>query len=784
MKSYFRFLSRNKLYTTIEVVGFSIALAFVVFIATFVAGELGYDRDLKGTGNIFVGHEDHFTIMSYTVGDIVKETCPEVEEVCRFLSTSVIGGVTMEKSVGDETTAQNAIIADTSFFRFFTFPFVEGRGEDALSQPDAVAVSESFANAHWGSKSPIGEKVQITVGKEKRDLFITGVYEDIRRSVFPKADIIYGMHHVKDMYPDLIREGNGTAVSFYRITEGADLEQAQEKALAKLKESDILYEVGLMKNFYFSPFSQIHYGVSVQSFPFEGTINFNFVMLFLAAGILLLAFALLNYISLTVAQIGFRAKEMATRRLLGEQKREIVSRYIKEAFMLTVFSFVLSLLLIEVFGPVAKELVGKEISLKDNLGVCEIVLMVAFVFGVSLLAGVIPALLVAKYKPVDVVKGEFAVQGRMVLGKVFIWVQNVVAIATLCIALAMFMQFHHLLARDSGYTKDNIIVLEGAQRSTDYYPDELRRLPFVEELGWVQASPTHTDRSGMGMNHRGEQVQLEGVYGDSTAFRMLGFNVVTLNRDVHPTDGTLWLTEGAMKGLGLDYSESNVVFGSSSNDSHGICGVIRDFQKGDRTMEDCASSNMVWWNMEYKGEESFPYLRRILLKVSGDEAVAAAELEKFYQEHDNGSRIYVRPLNRLYRGYFSTEENNLKLITAFVVLVMLLSAMAMLAMSTYYTKQQSRNWSVRKVFGCGRGEVFSNMVLGFLKVVAVAAVVAVPLGWFIVDGWLAGYSYRIENHWWLYALALLLISLVAVVSISWQAVRLMNSNPVKELKNI
>ena len=145
----------------------------------------------------------------------------------------------------------------------------------------------------------------------------------------------------------------------------------------------------------------IHYGITVQSFPFEGIINFNFVMLFLAAGILLLVFAPLNYISLTVAQIGFRANEMATRRLLGEQKWEIASRYIKEALLLTIFSFVLALLLIEVFGPYAEKLVGKEISLVDTLGMWEIVAMVASVFVVSLLAGIIPAMLVAKYKPID-----------------------------------------------------------------------------------------------------------------------------------------------------------------------------------------------------------------------------------------------------------------------------------------------------------------------------------------------------------------------------------------------
>ena len=149
MKSYIRFLSRNKLYTAIEVAGLSIALAFVVFIATFVAGEFGYDSALKNTDDIYLAHAESFPIMSYTVGDVLKESYPEVEEVCRFISTNVLAGLAMEVTVGEETVPQKAIIADTNFFRFFTFPFVEGSAEDALAERDAVVVSESFANIHF-----------------------------------------------------------------------------------------------------------------------------------------------------------------------------------------------------------------------------------------------------------------------------------------------------------------------------------------------------------------------------------------------------------------------------------------------------------------------------------------------------------------------------------------------------------------------------------------------------------------------------------------------------------
>ena len=534
-----------------------------------------------------------------------------------------------------------------------------------------------------------------------------------------------------------------------------------------------------MKKFLLSPFSKIHYGVCVQHHPFVGRIDFGFTMLFIAAGILLLVFALLNYISLTVAQIGFRASEMATRRLLGEQKWEIALRYIKEASILTVISFGLALLLIKTFGPYAKDLLGKDVALIDNLGITGIILMIFFVFLVSLIAGIVPAVIMARYKPIDVVKGEFATNGKMVLGKVFIGIQNVVTIATLCVALAMFVQFKYMLARDSGYEKDQIISIEGGQRGADYFVDELKQLPFVESVGWVQFSPVYSSRVGMTMNLNGEDVQMEVMYGDSTAFRLLGFNVMKFNQNVPHTNNSLWLTEGALKGMELDYEAESVTL---SGHSYPICGIIRDFQRGNRTIEDCASSNMVWWNMEFGGDQYFPYLRTLVVKVSGDEQEAVTAIKKFYEPRDNGGHIYVNDLNSEYRKWFKSDENNLKLISIFAVLVIMLSSMAMLAMSTYYGKQQAKNWSVKKVFGCSRKEVFWSMVWGFIKVIGIAAVIAIPVGYLVIQKWLDGYPYRIDNYWWIYAVALMFIVLAAVITISWQAVKLMNSNPIKELK--
>ena len=767
------------MYTAIEVVGLSIALAFVVFIAVFVAGELGYDKELKGTENIYVGHEEEFAIMSYTVGDILKESYPQIEDVCSFLATNCLSGLQMEVMVGDETLPQNAIMARSNFFDFFTFPFIEGERKGALQEQNAVVISESFANRHFPETSPVGRTLAINVAGNRADLIINGVYKDIERSVFPQVDIIYNVEQLKTLYPSLLRSGNGTATHFYKLAPGTDLKELGDNAAEKLKKTDILYECGLFKKYFFSPFSQIHYGVCSMHYPFVGRIDKDFVMLFAAAGILLLVFALLNYISLTVAQIGFRAKEMATRRLLGEQKWEISSRYIKEAFLLTAVSFILAIGLIELLGPHAKILLGKEISLKENVSVGMLACGAAAMLAVSFLAGAIPAILISRYRPVDVVKGEFATSSKMVLGKIFIGIQNVVAVSVLCVAFAMFVQFKYMLERDNGYTKENVIGISGGMKNADYLPDELLQFPFVEKVGHIQFLPSEGGRVGMGMDYKGEVVQLDVMYGDSSAFDIMGFRVLNILENVKPVNGTMWLTEGAFKTFGIEYSDESIIL---TNESYGICGVIQNFQRGNRTVEDCASSNIVWMNREFKDDSDFEVLRSLVVKVSGDEDYALRQLRDFYLSQGFGEQVEVHSQNEIYRTYFKTEENNLKLITTFTFLVMMLSAMAMLAMSTYYARQQSRNWSVRKVFGCSRGEIYRSILASFLKVVLVAAIISVPVGYYIVGEWLAGYSYRIGNYWWLYALALLLICVVAVVSISWQAVRLMNSNPVEELK--
>ncbi len=780
MKSYLRFLSRNKLYTAIELVGLSVALAFVLFIATFVVSELGYDKQLENTQNIYVASTKTYPLMSYTMGAMAQNSFPEIEATSSFIRLASIPGLQIEATIDNEKFSKDAFIVDRNFFDFFTFSFVEGDRATALQQSDAVVVSQSFASRYFPNKSALGQIVTINIDGKEADLYITGVIEDIKRSVFPQIEMFYGIQHLENFYPNLLRNGNGAAAIFHKIKEGTDVEELQNKIFEKAKEEDMLFKVGLYKEYLLSPFSQIHYGVCESQYPFVGRINLNFVLLFMAAGILLLLFAILNYISLTVAQVGFRAREMATRQLLGEQRLQIIWRYIKEALLLTTIALCISLLLAYTLQPYFDKLVGKEMDMMSNLSPSFVFMIAVVVLIISVLVGLVPALLVSQYKPVNVAKGEFATDTKMTLGKWFMFFQNGVAIITLCVSFAMLLQFMHLLEQDRGYDMDNILLISGGNSALTYFEQEIMAMPFVESVGFIQMSPVDGGRSTMGGNYKGEKFTFTTIMGDKSAFDILNFRVIDdFGKDLSGADLSSWLTEGAMAALDLDTGLENFTLPGLGCS---VCGVIKDIQMGSNTLEECSKWNIIYVNIKRESAYASWYLNNMLVKVIGDENEAMRQINRFYESKGVGDKIYAVTHNQMHREYFTSEENNLELITIFTLLAIMLSSLAMLAMSTYFAKQNAKNYSIKKVFGYERSEIYFNMLGGFLKIVGIAAIVAIPIGYYVVGEWLSGYSYRISNYWWIYLLAVVVIAIVAVAVISWQAFKLMNSNPVVELK--
>lgn len=778
MISFFRFLGRNKLYTAIEVIGLSVAMTFIVFISYYVFTELSYDSQLENTEDIYLLSDGVFPAGSATVLEQVEGRMPEVIDGTRMVSTDFLGGLALTATVGENTFKQQALGVDANFFDFFAFPFASGDSDKVLTEKYAVSVSESFAAKWFPGEDPIGRTFDITIDKETIPLTVTGVFKDFKNSIFPYVDMIYRIELYEQAFPSLLYNGNGTANTFFRITQGTDTGGLEKQILGILKQEDNLYISGISSRVALIPFKEIHFGATEYSAPFTDTVDRNFISLFIAAGVLLLVFAMLNYVSLTVAQTVSRAKEMAARRLLGERKSGIIFRFLSEAFVLTAVAFVAGLALIPAFEPLMGRLLGKEIDVLGSIGLFQGLVLVLFVCVVSLFSGIVPAMIFSRFKPIDLMKGSYGKGGRQILGNIFVFVQNFVAAAALCIALAMFVQLRYMLDIDRGYSKDGVIYVNGVTSADEFYADELRAMPEVTDIGYVQFDPVDGGRtSGSYFLEDGTQVQIEWFYGDMAAFRMLGFRPVSVISE--PVEGAVWLTESTMSNLGADYGSAGIVLNSQGLN---VCGIMGDFIKGNMTEEDSKGMNVCYYIQDMNDPGDFMFLRKMLVKVSGDTEKAVKKIREFYETRGLANAVTVGSLDEKFSFYFKKESGNNKLITIFTILTLMLSSMAMLAMSTYYARAAARNVAVRKIFGLSRQPAFWGTVAGFLKIVAVAAAVSIPVSYVVVSRWLEGYADKASGTWWVYAAGCAVVLAVAFVAIVRQVYMLVNVNPAEVLR--
>ena len=775
MKSFLRFISRNSLYTVIEVAGMAIALAFIVFIGTYVTQESSYDTFVGD--DVYVGSDSEFFGLSGTIKGSVEGRYPDIEAICRLIGLKSLSGMEQSVTIGDETMPQNALCVDSSFMSLIPIPMAVGDRNSVLETISSVIISQSFADKWFPEGNAIGNTLDITIDKGTTSLTVTGIFEDMERTVLPQCDMIYRLEMLERHAPYITRNGNGTTATLYKIRPGADIHAISSGILGILKESDALYMSGICSEYDLIPFKEIHYGIgSSFPLPFENIVNRDMLRIFTAAGVLLLVFALLNYISLTTAQVGFRVREMATRRLIGSSRGGIVLRYIGESFAVTAVSFILGFLLAEAIAPWFSTLIGKTYSPLSSLTWGTAAMWAGVIVLLSVLAGIIPALMVSRYRPLDIVRGEFTKASKMILGRIFLVVQNVTAIGAVAIAIAMFLQLRHMVEKPMGYVRDSLVnvTATNTQDYEDFLIDRLKSLPCVADVGLIQGCPAGSSRSSWGMELNGNRYAVILFDGDTTAMRLLGVKVLSQNSD--PLPNSFYFTRRTAIALGMDMDATlfEYDFGSMN-----VCGVIDDLWMGNANSTD---NDLLVWAVQSSRPEQLVNMRSLVVKANGDPDDAVRAISEFYAAEKPELKVIVDTYENIYRQTYSAENRSLKLTGIFALLTIVLTVMAMVAMSTYYARQRARSTAIRKIMGCPRGEIYTHTLVSFLSASLIAAVIAVPLIYTFTGRWLQTYSYRIGNYWWIYLLALLIVAAIAVVTITYRAVQLMNTNPSTALR--
>ena len=773
IRSFFKFLKKNKAYTAIDIFGLSVSLMFVILISVYTVQELSVDNFQTDRDRICIVAHSEGTAVAIPIAYRLQERYPEIEKVCPVVLSNISD---LQVYYGDKKLKAEACCADSTFFNFFSFKLLAGNKVEVLKDRYSAVLSETFAKKMFGIEDPVGKSIRIS---DSTSVIVTGVMADIRKSIIPYKDMVIRLERAQEFNGSLsmTNYGNaGSTTAFLMMHEGTDLRTKTKDIYDYFKTFFWPYQIDVWKDVEIVPMKDLYFSSYGYSSLKQG--DKRFVLVLMSVGILILIFAVFNYINLTVAQAGQRAKEMATRRLLGSSRKELFMRLIMESTLMTLFSFILGLLFAIAALPTANNLLDTHIDLLDICTPAWIIAIIVLLLLIGFLSGLLPALLISASKPIDVVRGTFRRQTKMIFSKGFITFQNTITIATLVAALVMGMQINHMIKAPLGYNTDDILVSYNVFRSDNersLATDRLRQLPCVKSVGFSEGTPFNGGNNLTGV-YEGKSLSFQQLVLDSATFKMFGFEIKKDNHVASASETWSWyLTEKAFKAMEL--SEDAPTFDLKGNNPVPVLGVIKDFHLRDITSE---TPPVMLRFKDFSKPNSWPW--NILVEVQGDPYTAYKEVSKVFEDV---SKIDFegKYLDQQIQETFEAQIRLVKIVTIFACIAILISLLGLLAISTYFIQQRSQEVAIRKVFGSDNRAILIRLVRTFLNYVGIAFLIATPVSWYFMEQWLSDYSYRISLNPFMFIAAGLFCLLVSFVSVFFQSWRAANANPVNSVKS-
>lgn len=794
MKYFFRFLKNNPLYAVINVVGLALSLMFVILIGDYTYRQFSIDKWHRNHERIYVlGTENRNSLMSWPdCAHSLKDRYPEVEDVCCVYMHN--GKIKHEDKVYEESQGDNAgniMLADSNFFRFFDFKMIDGDRETALDSPEKCVVTESLAKALFPDGNALGQPLQIEgtryvfVSDDNGDPYdsslvytVSGVIKDLDKTVFlNETAVIANFERAPQVLGyrlrnDLMASGPlGSTLSFLMLRPGASLEDKIEDLTSYCIESIPVF------NFYGNTkaaiiplddlmFAPQNTGAGLQ------TGDKSLLGILLAVVLAILMFAVTNYINLTVANTGFRAKEMATRRLLGSDGLGISLELIGESTLMVFISFIIGgalALLLE--DKVAVLFKGKIDILKDiNFSTVSVSLL--FIVLTGIISGIMPTISLSKYKPIDVVKGSFRYHSKMVLSRIFIILQNVITMTMMTATLTILLQMSHLVKAPLGYNTENIFRV--SSDNPEVMRNALKSQPFVQEIG--SFSGTSLDGNYCSMSTRKDKdnnnLLVYLTTWDKEFIDIMGINLV---KDNHLSGDVKYINEELAGKLSLGDGESEVTWGDGKVMQ--VAGIFSNFHM--TNILDPYQPFLI--SVKDTDEIEDP---NFMVKTDGD-PLAWKKLCDLVKEVDGSTEDIdwkVQSIESTVKASLNEEKNTMRIVSIFTGVAVLISILGFIGMSLFFIRQRKKEIGVRRIMGSTTNEVLSLLLTKFCAPLLVSFIFAVPLSWFIMDKWLEGFSYRIGLSPWIFIASGAVSLLIAVVSIFFQTLDAAHSNPADAIR--
>ena len=785
-KIAFRNLWKHKVFSFINIMGLTVGMTACFLIFLYVRFELSYDNmhgkadriyrlvsDIKTPSDLI-----HASGPAWAVPPNTKHDFPEVEEFVRVSGNSFLvrkGNIKFQE--------EKSVLADSAFFKVFDFPMVRGNRETALSAPLSLVLTESTAKKYFGKQDAMGQTLLLT--GDAIPAKVTAVIKDIPENSQIQADMIVSMSTLTGKWDTTLDKqwGNYGSSAFLLLKPGADPKSLEKKfpAFLERRNGDEMEKLQMYPTLFLEPLRDVYLHSTRDG---AKTANIKNVYIFSLIAIFILLIACINFINLTTARSTERAKEVGIRKVVGAIKNQLAKQFIGESVIVCVLAFIFTFFLAMLLIPPFNQLAGKTIT----TGVFDHPGYLALLFGaavtIGLLAGFYPALVLSSFQPITVLKGKFSSGAKGIfLRKGLVILQFSISIVLITGTLIVYQQMNYMRNQNLGFDKEQMVVIESnGDPAKEAFRQSLTTIPSVKSVALSSSVPGGGNPGAYSEveNQKGDMqiANLELYFVDFDYIPNYSMKMVAgraFSRDFK-TDTTqaMVLNESAVKLLG--YASPGDAVGKRFRQwgrEGKIIGVMKDFHFRSLQQEIKPLSMRI--------EPNGCHLISANITGNNVPATLAAIEEKWKTLIPNRPFNYFF-LDEFFDRQYRSEQRFGNLFLNFAILAIFISCLGLLGLASYSTYQRTREIGIRKVMGASVSGIVHLLSKEFLALLFIAFVIASPIAWLVMHRWLEDFSYRIGIHWWIFMISGTIAFVVAIFTVSFQAIRAALANPVISLR--
>jgi putative ABC transport system permease protein len=779
-KVAYRNLKKNKSYTFISVFGLSLGLAVCALLLLYVQNELSYDQFNKNADNIYRLTQPEHAYNAPQVAIKLADNLPEIKDYVRIFP--------MDSEIIEYDNKQfkekNVPFADPAIFRMFSFQFVSGDNETALDKPFTTVISETFARKYFSDENPIGKVLKI--GGEY-DYTVTGLMKDMPQNSHFRYDIVLTLSGADKVFGSLMDNwGWQNFLVYFELQEGFSKSTLEEKCENLIQPIYKSYNPNYPK-YSLQNLKDIHlYSAHIKN-DIQPQNSITFVLIFSAIGILILLIASVNYINLLTANATTRIKEIGIKKVIGATRNQLAFQFVGESFLVLFIAFIISLIFVELSLPIFESLTGKVLSFTALITLKNIVGVLVFLVGTSSIAGFYPAFFLSKLQPIKTLKGNsFTNNSKYNFRTLLVGIQFTIVIVLICSALFMFSQIDYLQNKKLGFDKDFVLTSEinGAFDNVEKFnalKSALLNESIIASVSSGSRVPSNTTTNFGTLIPEGETkpTSIAFIHVHQDYFKTLG---------IKPLKGRLFSNQ-----LGTDIDQAIILNESAVKElmlkGNPIGQSLKcDWPKSDRTIigvtDDINFESLYGRVRPTAFIIDYNECSRLLIKVNPSYAETTinklqAICSNFYPNEIFEFHFLDDKLENLYQS----DKNTFQLMGYLTLLSIFISSMGLLGLAIFLMKSRTKEIGIRKVLGSSTPRILILLVKDFTKWVLIANIIAWPIAFYGVSKWLQNFAYHIEMNYWFFLLGGFIALLIALTTVSYQAIRAATANPVDSLKS-